>query len=152
MKSKIQKLRGVSIDELRVRGSQALNAFAERKGWSASRLPSDSGFIKLFDRQHQFKSSQEVGEHFCKRTPPSFFSAFDNPQSTRDALRKHWPNAESDILARADRICDEVFDLLALRGLTFGSPIDWHLEPVAGKRAPLVHWSKLNYLDADQFG
>ena len=36
--------------------------------------------------------------------------------------------------------------------LYFGDPIDWQLEPISGKRSDLIHWSTLNYLDADRFG
>jgi len=44
------------------------------------------------------------------------------------------------------------FDLLGFKDLSFGSPIDWHLEPLSGKRAPLIHWSRLDYLNADLAG
>src|SRR6185295_9070352 len=154
MNSKFHRLRAVSLDELRVRGSQAVNAFVEQKGWSrSSRLVSDKAFLKLFD-QNQFglRSSTELLKHFRSRTRPAFFASFDNPQSTVAAFRAHWLGAEAETIRRADRVCEGVFDLLAYRGLNFGTPIDWHLEPLAGKHAPLIHWSKLNYLDADQFG
>src|SRR5262249_7771683 len=43
------------------------------------------------------------------------------------------------------------FSLLGHANLSFGdppdSPIDWRLDPVSGKRAPLSHWSKLDPLD-----
>ena len=39
------------------------------------------------------------------------------------------------------------FDLLGYRTLSFGDPIDWHLDPVWSRRAPRVHWSQLNTLD-----
>ncbi len=39
-----------------------------------------------------------------------------------------------DVLAQADRLCDGHFDLLGYRGLSFGDPIDWHLDPVSGRR------------------
>ena len=137
---KLRKLRGVSLDELRVRGSQALAAFAERSNWSRkSKLPSDEAIQQLFDR-----------DKFGERA--TFFAGFDDPQATVNELRRRWPNAEKEIVERADRIVDGHFDLLAFRNLSFGTPIDWHLEPIAGKRAPLVHWSRLNYLDADLFG
>lgn len=138
--SKMQKLRRVSFDELRVRGSQALAAFAERKNWShQSKLLSDDAIRLLFDRD-------EFGERGV------FFAAFDDPRLTINELRRRWPNAENEIIERADRITEGRFDLLAFRNLSFGTPIDWHLEPLARKRAPLVHWSRLNYLDADLFG
>jgi len=51
------------------------------------------------------------------------------------------------IIAKANRMLAGKFDLLGLRDLSFGDPIDWHLEPMSGKRAPRAHWSRLNYLD-----
>ncbi|HJU92324.1 MAG TPA: hypothetical protein VJ656_05235, partial [Pyrinomonadaceae bacterium] len=138
--SRMQRLRSVSLDELRVRGSQALAAFAERNKWSSlSKLPSDNAIRQLIDR-----------EKFGTRA--AFFAAFEDPGATINELRHRWPNAEKEIIERADRIAEDRFDLLAFRNLSFGTPIDWHLEPIAGKRAPLVHWSHLNYLDAELFG
>ena len=55
--------------------------------------------------------------------------------------------AWKDVLAHADRVCEGHFDLLGHRGLSFGHPIDWHLDPVSGRRSPRVHWSRLNPLD-----
>ena len=140
MMRQLEKLRSVSLDELRVRSSQALAAFAERNNWSSqSKLPSDDAIRQLIDRN-------KFG------TQARFFAAFDDPEATINELRRRWPNAEKEIVERADRIAEGLFDLLAFRNLSFGTPIDWQLEPIAGKRAPLVHWSKLNYLDADLFG
>src|SRR5712692_10814799 len=44
------------------------------------------------------------------------------------------------------------FDLLGYRGLDFGAPIDWHLDPISGRRSPRVHWSWLDPLDRAQVG
>ncbi|HEX5603233.1 MAG TPA: alginate lyase family protein [Pyrinomonadaceae bacterium] len=151
MKSKLHKLRQVGFDELRVRGSQALAAFAERQNWSTrSKLISDDALLRLFDRE--LRSSSDLYTHFRDRTTPKFFASFNDPQATINELRRRWPEAEKEIVERADRIVAGHFDLLGFRNLSFGKPIDWHLEPTAGKRAPLVHWSRLNYLDADLFG
>ena len=140
MISKIQKLKRVSIDELRVRGSQALAAFAERNVWSRhTKLLSDDKILRVLDRDKFGAQS-------------AFFAGFDDPKATINELRRRWPNAESEIVELADRIAEGRFDLLAFRNLSFGDPIDWHLEPISGKRAPLVHWSRLDYLNADMFG
>lgn len=154
MKRKFQKLGQVSLDELRVRGSQAWSAFAERQNWSSqSKLISDEALLRLLDPQAFGKGSAlNLRDHFCERSAPAFFAAFADPKTTVTELRKRWPNSEKEIVARADCLTDGYFDLLAFRNLSFGTPIDWHLEPIAGKRAPLVHWSRLNYLDADLFG
>jgi len=151
MKSKLHKLRQVGLDELRVRSSQALAAFAERQNWSSqSKLISDDALLRLLDGE--LKSTSDLLTHFRERKSPKFFASFTDPQATIDELRRRWPGAENQIVKRADRIIAGYFDLLGFRNLSFGNPIDWHLEPVARKRAPLVHWSRLNYLNADLFG
>jgi len=57
-----------------------------------------------------------------------------------------------DLIAQAERICRHRFDLLGYQGLDFGSPIDWHLDPVHHKRAPRIPWYKIPFLDFDQVG
>ncbi len=160
MKSKLGKLRKTSLDELRVRGSQALAAFAERRSWSPqARLPPDQAFLKLLDRgrlgdaaERELTSPLELRDYFRKRSGLAFFAAFSDPGATVADLRRRWPGAEERILGQTERILDGHFDLLGFRNITFGNPIDWHLEPLAGKRAPRVHWSLLNYLDAQVVG
>ena len=44
--------------------------------------------------------------------------------------------------------CEGSSTFSAIDGLRFGQPVDWHLDAVSGRRAPLVHWSRLNPLDA----
>src|SRR5690606_813203 len=67
-------------------------------------------------------------------------------------LRARCPDAAADILARADRLMAGRFDLLGYEGLSFGEPIDWHLDPVNGRRAPRTHWATIDPLDADAVG
>jgi hypothetical protein len=46
----VGKLRGRSAAELRTRGTQLLNAFAERQGWSrVARVPDDQEFFEVID-------------------------------------------------------------------------------------------------------
>ncbi|HUE83084.1 MAG TPA: alginate lyase family protein, partial [Pyrinomonadaceae bacterium] len=67
-------------------------------------------------------------------------------------MRSRWPEAESEIVKRADDIVDSKFDLLGFRRLNFGNPVNWHQEPISGKRVPSIHWSRLNFLDAELVG
>ena len=153
---KVNKLRRLSLDELRVRGAQALNSLLERRGWSSlARLPADQALLKLLDRagtSHGLATAEDLLAHFRARNEPGFFAGFADQEATAAALRSRWPGAETQIIEKADRILAGRFDLLGLRNLYFGSPIDWQLEPVSAKRAPLVHWSRLNYLDAGVIG
>jgi hypothetical protein len=56
------------------------------------------------------------------------------------------------VVGAAERALAGRFDLLGYRGLSFGQPIDWHLDPVSGRRAPLVHWSRIDPLDVETVG
>ena len=162
---KLKKLRGRSADELRVRAAQAAAAYAERRGWSRdAREPSDQKFFALLDpaRVSSFDektnkngratlTAERLLAHFRSRTAPKFFAALDDPQATRRLLRERFSN-ESEAVERARRITQGCFSLLGFDDLSFGDPVDWHLEPVSRKRAPLAHWSRINYLDAQVLG
>lgn len=56
------------------------------------------------------------------------------------------------LIARADRAYHGNFDLLGYTGLQFGDPIDWHIDPVSNRRAPRMHWSQIDPLDANAIG
>ncbi|MCU1266098.1 MAG: putative Heparinase family protein [Acidobacteria bacterium] len=149
--SKLNKLRRLSIDEIRVRVAQSLNSLREQRGWSPlAKLPSDRDLFELLDLQ--LNSDQELLRHFRTRPTPVFFPGLSDKKRTLQTLRDKWPNAANQIVAKAERILAGKFDLLGLRDLSFGEPIDWQLEPISGKRAPLEHWSRVNYLDAGVTG
>jgi heparinase II/III-like protein len=154
MTTKLEKLRNSSLHELRVRGSQALAALAERQGWSrGAKLKSDNEFLELLAVENEkFPSPSAWHDHFRRRKDPSFFPSFDDRDGTCCEFRGRWPASVDKIIERAKQIRSGHFDLLGFRELSFGDPIDWRLEPLANKSAPLVHWSQLNYLDADLLG
>lgn len=134
------------MDEIGVRVAQQVAILSERSGLSKqSSLPSDEELLILFDTG--FKSLSDFLEQRRRRTEPRFFSGFDS----KDLFRRRWPEAEPRILGIAERIGEGTFSLLGLPELKLGKP-DWHLEPLSGKRTPLVHWSQLNYLDAEVAG
>jgi hypothetical protein len=158
---KLRKLRGRNLDELRVRGAQTLAAYAERSGLaSQSRVPGDAEFLAAvntaIDNGAQTRrapaTAESLLEHFRARSSPKFFAAFDDRKQTVAELRRRYPSAEQRVIERARRAAEGNFDLLGLRGLRFGEPVDWHLDPVSGRRAPLVHWSRIGELDATATG
>jgi hypothetical protein len=155
-RGQLAKLRGRSLDELQVRGKQALAIFAERHGWSPlTKLPSDrslGGMLDPLRTGSPLISKQEVFEYFERRTDPQFFSAFNNRELTIRAFRERWPGGAEKIIERAKRIIAGSFDLLGFEGLRFGEPIDWHFEPLGSKRSPQIHWSLFEEVDADLSG
>lgn len=148
----LKRLKNVSVDELRVRATQKVNAFSERRGWSTLvKLPADQEFVSLFDPSCT-RAAYDLLEYFRCRSAPKFFASFETPENTAATFKSRWPETGLRIVAKADRICEGRFDLLGFSNLSFGDPIDWHVEPRSQKRVPLVHWSKLDYLDADIAG
>ena len=45
-------------------------------------------------------------------------------------IRELWPDYAQATVAAAERICRNRFSLLGYEALSFGSPIDWHLDRV----------------------
>jgi len=149
-RSKLHKIRAMSLAELSVRASQTFSIWFERKGWSSlTRLPTGEGLSSLLVSDF---ASESLLDHFRMRTTPAFFETFNQPAAVIAELRERWPHLETEIIADADQIVAGHFDLLGLKQVDFGNPIDWHLEPLCRKSAPLVHWSEIDYLDADVAG
>ncbi len=82
--------------------------------------------------------------------PKRFFAGSSG--GSQFILRLQFPELGADIMRQADALLGQHFDLLGYRGLWFGSPIDWHLDPVWSKRAPMVHWSRIEVLDRGSVG
>jgi hypothetical protein len=90
-------------------------------------------------------------EAFRAAAPLRFFAGAAD-ERTAALLADRTPEAMRDVIAGAEQVLGGRFDLLGYRGLSFGDPIDWHLDPIAHRRAPLVHWSRLDPLDAAAVG
>src|SRR5258706_15473195 len=43
------------------------------------------------------------------------------------------PSVRERTVARAETIVRSRFDLLGYRGLSFGNPVDWHVDPLTGR-------------------
>lgn len=153
MRSVFDKLKGRSLDELRVRSAQKIAAFLERGGWSEqAAVPSDAALFTRMEDESTSLCAESLLEQFVTRSSPVFFASFSDREKTRAALRIRFEHNAQRVIERAAGILDGCFDLLGLRQLSFGDPINWHLEPVSGKQAPRSHWSKINYLDVDVVG
>jgi hypothetical protein len=154
-----RKLRGRDLRELRERGAQAVAAWRERAGLAPdARLPGDWAFQRALAAGTPADPGA-LHAHFRARRdrhegppPVPFFPGFDDRRATLAALRQRCPDDAADVVARADRIRAGQFDLLGYAGLSYGMPIDWHRDPIAGRRAPLVHWSRVPYLDPGAVG
>ncbi len=81
--------------------------------------------------------------HLNSELPGRFFAGvFDDALVPRFSA-----DDRQQIVATADSLCQGRFDLLGYQQLTFGDPVDWHLDPVARRRVPLAHWSRIDPFD-----
>ena len=92
---------------------------------------------------------------YSRSFPTSRFFFGENNDAAADRavlLRQHMPGEVKGIIEEADRICRHEFSLLGYEKLDYGPNIDWHCDPVHGKRSPLKPWFKINYLDFHEVG
>jgi Heparinase II/III-like protein/Heparinase II/III N-terminus len=111
------------------------------KRWDLARYR--AGRLRLPDSNHAEPGAPEAGAFL--------FAADDLPRLVA-LLRERLPEQAAAIVREADELCCHRFRLLGYRDLDFGTPIDWHLDPVHNKRAPLKPWYKVQFLDHRQAG
>ena len=81
-----------------------------------------------------------------------FFFASEQLGERIELLKRYLPSAVSDAIEEADEIMHHRFRLLGYRDLDYGSEIDWHLDAIHGKRAPLKPWYKIRFLEYNEVG
>ena len=152
LRERLGKLKGKSIDELRLRCAQAAHARLERLGLSRDcREPSDRAFARIFDRDvasdepgyadELLRRFREQNQELARRLP-----GLGDPAATARAFHARCPEAAAGAIAAAERIAAGFVDL-GDRGVAIGACPDWTTEPVSGKRAPAIHWSRIAFLD-----
>src|SRR5208337_3562963 len=142
-------------------GWQSKLARVSRMDWEEVRVRVGQEFHKqsdlLMHRMGVRNGAVRLNADAAGRPGQFFFSGSEisGGESTKRAefLRKHLPDEAAEILSEADEICGHRFRLLGYENLAFtpdrgnGNDIDWHLDPVHGKRAPLDPWFKIPFLD-----
>jgi hypothetical protein len=85
--------------------------------------------------------------------PKFFFGPIKDGAAHHAALLRTHLHPEADaVLREADDICLHQFRLLGYEHLDYGAIIDWHSDPVHGKRSPLRPWFQVNFLDLHLVG
>jgi hypothetical protein len=162
---------------LKTRGRAAIDRAAAgliRPGWkreallpALAPLPGLRSARAALVRHDWHDAHRELSRYFAHR-PQRFVVG----QTTKDRLirsiGRQFPQATRQAAGRADRILSGEYQLLGYRGLRFdpaarstspepsGHPrcpsspsgaVDWHLDPIHGRRAPRIFWSAVPYLD-----
>ena len=156
--AQLKRLRGKSMRELRVRGRQELSKLGERLFGLSEGEMSDRTFLGHIKPDKVLGSVEATAASIVDRayTPidsdadsisQSFFRSLRRREETVAIMQRRFQQERQDIIDRAESAIQGRFDLLGFKDLSFGDPPDWLLEPISSKRGPLVHWSKINYLD-----
>jgi hypothetical protein len=133
-------------------GWQSKLARVSRMDWEEVRVRVGQEFHKqsdlLMHRMGVHDGAMRLNADSAAR-PGQFFFSGSGISERAELLRKHLPDEATEILREADEICGHRFRLLGYENLDYGSgrDIDWHLDPVHGKRAPLDPWFKIPFLD-----
>ena len=151
----IKKLKGSSWQEIKTRGSQAVYGYTDQIGLTG-KLPTDEELLKLLDKSAfggKTISAANLFEKFYENSLLSFFPSFTEKDKTLELFRHHFGERSARyFIEKADEIIRGRFDLLGFINLDFGAEVDWHLEPVSGKRSPLKHWKQFDELGTRETG
>jgi len=82
----------------------------------------------------------------------NFFFSPEELNERVHLLQSHMSREVELIAGEADNICQHRFHILGYEQVNYGPTIDWHLDPVNGKRASLKPWFKVPFLDFSQVG
>lgn len=133
-RKRLSRLSEMSWDELSTRTRQELSKRLEWTAYRAGRRPMDARLPDQSGTQGNF-----------------YFSPDQVPQLAA-LLGETLESEVSKILQDADGISAHRFHLLGYKNVDYGEQIDWHLDAVHGKRAPLEPWFKIPFLDFDSVG
>lgn len=102
-----------------------------------------------FLRHRMGRPPEAIRLHESAEGAGKFFFNGGAATERAELLRKYLPEQATEIVREADEICQHRFRLLGYDddNLDYGTEIDWHLDRVHGKRAPLDPWFKIPFLE-----
>jgi hypothetical protein len=145
---KLRKLAQMGLAEIASRSRQQANRWVDRMVPAIAGSPLPGGLATGAATWPDTSASFEL---FRDAAPRRFFPGVETGDAV-EIIREELPSAARDVIAVANAICTRRFDLLGYEGLSFGETIDWHLDPVANRRAPLTHWSRIDPLNPAMVG
>src|SRR5215468_1718656 len=145
------KIRGVSLNELRVRSRQRFARLSDRLRRGRAPEMSDDELFSEFNPVWRGECAADTLRRCMLAKNRRFLPSLEQRRNIVEIMNRRFPDERDDIINTAECALTGIFSLLGHIGLSFGdppdSPIDWSLDPVSGLRAPLRHWSKLHPID-----
>ncbi len=159
----------MSLREIGVRGRQEIAKLNERVFRAGAVEMSDGAFLREFQPGSRNCSGEGSAALIAERIDAStrlrnhaetatrhrrepFLPSLTYRDEIVESMHGRFAAQREQLIDRAERALAGRFDLLGFKDLSFGDPIDWLLEPISGKRSPLDHWSRIEYLNAEVAG
>lgn len=144
--SKLNRLQQMGWSEVAGRSRQEFSKLTDR--WiPRGGQRSDAELYGLFRpdcRNGSAEGSAELMLDRMRREGVLPLAPFRGTAGTAREIERRFPAHRDRLIEEADRACAGRFDLLGFRDLDFGSPVDWHFDPVTSARSPLVHWTLID--------
>jgi hypothetical protein len=160
----LDRLRRLSGAELRGRSAERLRVVSEAVAFSAgaarwkrerlrSTLRSDTPELRearaALDARNWPRAHANLRAHFLKRQS-RFLIDPTQRHAVANAVRNRFPAALDEATLRATRLSEDRYDVLGYHDLSWRTPggdVDWHLDPVHQRRAPIGFWARIPFLD-----
>ena len=129
-----------------------------RRTHSGIRRWRERGMLERWDAQaarlhHAFSRMEAAAllEHFQSRPQPRFLPGFSEPSGVLANLQHRlFPDETTELFATAELIVDaHCWPLLGFGDKCFGSPPDWHRDPLSGLIWPLDYHADINLFRGD---
>jgi len=147
--NKLSRLFHSDWKEIRMRGAQELNKRSDllryRMGWR-------DGAIQLSAAGSLTGEPPAAASRASAAPTAKFFFDVGEASERAALVRANLPDQAEAIVREADEICQHRFRLLGYENLDYGAEIDWHLDAVHDKRAPVDPWFKIPFLDFAEVG
>lgn len=108
------------------------------------------GLGPAIDRADWSAAHRIIFDHYADNRA-RFLPGFRCPAETRAVVAARFPEAAAEARVSADRLLDGTIDVLGYRALRVrdanSRDIDWHRDPVHGRRPPFRFWAAVPYLD-----
>jgi len=109
-----------------------------REGSAKDDLLARFNLSKLSIKKDSANSIEQLANYYRTRKEPKFFIDGKNRHELLEILANRFPQDKKECLEEADAICQGKYNIFSYPKLDCGMNLDWHLDKVNNKKAPLV--------------
>jgi hypothetical protein len=148
-------LRRRSAREILLRLRQATAVIRERSGpYGRGTEPSDAELLAALPGVQSSDGGAwtSLRAQFADPARRVALPGWREPAVTAQQVRADFPDEVARLVPLAEAAMEGRLSLLGAGELSVGQPVRWHCDPLSGKFAPMVHWSRIPHLDAERVG